>query len=310
MSKIFGIHSRLTELPASPEAPASAQNNTPAIEILTPAEAASNAYLQEHGFMNLKYPQEIHFCKAEVHMDFLYGTFVIPPKGKNTHEASFRYAVFKDRIIFIDDGDYVLRIVEKIRDSITRPNPGIGFFFADFLDALISEDLLCLTDIENQIAHLEDEVLSGTLDNFNHKIMSCRRKILIYSHYYLQLSDISNVLQQNDHGFFNRSELNAFRLFSERVGRLHEEALMLREYSTQIREVYQSQIDIRQNKIMKILTVVTTVFLPLTLIAGWYGMNFKYMPELNWKYGYLTVFLLSLAIVILCIRLCRKKHFL
>ena len=105
MSKIFGIHSRLTELPASPEAPASAQNNTPAIEILTPAEAASNAYLQEHNFMNLKYSQEIHFCKAEVHMDFLYGTFVIPPKGKNTHEASFRYAVFKDRIIFIDDGD-------------------------------------------------------------------------------------------------------------------------------------------------------------------------------------------------------------
>ena len=51
MSKIFGIHSRLTELPASPEAPASAQNNTPAIEILTPAEAASNAYLQEHNFM-------------------------------------------------------------------------------------------------------------------------------------------------------------------------------------------------------------------------------------------------------------------
>lgn len=82
MSKIFGIHSRLTELPASPEAPASAQNNTPAIEILTPAEAASNAYLQEHNFMNLKYSQEIHFCKAEVHMDFLYGTFVIPPKGK------------------------------------------------------------------------------------------------------------------------------------------------------------------------------------------------------------------------------------
>ena len=61
MSKIFGIHSRLTELPASPEAPASAQNNTPAIEILTPAEAASNAYLQEHNFMNLKYSQEIHF---------------------------------------------------------------------------------------------------------------------------------------------------------------------------------------------------------------------------------------------------------
>ena len=77
--------------------------------------------------MNLKYSQEIHFCKAEVHMDFLYGTFVIPPKGKNTHEASFRYAVFKDRIIFIDDGDYVLRIVEKSAIPSPGPIPALAF---------------------------------------------------------------------------------------------------------------------------------------------------------------------------------------
>lgn len=61
---------------------------------------------------------------------------------------------------------------------------------------------------------------------------------------------------------------------------------------------------------MKILTVVTTIFLPLTLIVGWYGMNFKYMPELNWKYGYLAVILLSAVIVFFCVRICRKKHFL
>ena len=85
---------------------------------------------------------------------------------------------------------------------------------------------------------------------------------------------------------------------------------MLREYSTQLREVYQAQIDIRQNKIMKILTVVTTIFLPLTLIVGWYDMNFKYMPELSWKYGYLAVILLSAVIVFFCVRICRKKHFL
>ena len=61
---------------------------------------------------------------------------------------------------------------------------------------------------------------------------------------------------------------------------------------------------------MKILTVVTTVFMPLTLIAGWYGMNFTAMPELNWKYGYAAVIILSAATVSLCIYLCKKKHFL
>ena len=127
---------------------------------------------------------------------------------------------------------------------------------------------------------------------------------------YLQLADIGSILQQNGSGFFAGSELTALRLFSARVGRLHEEALMLREYSTQIREVYQSQIDIRQNNIMKILTVVTAVFMPLTLIAGWYGMNFTAMPELSWKYGYAAVIILSGVTVSLCIYLCKKKHFL
>ena len=73
---------------------------------------------------------------------------------------------------------------------------------------------------------------------------------------------------------------------------------MLREYSLQISEAYQTQIDIRQNIVMKVLTTVTAIFLPLSLIAGWYGMNFKHMPELCWRYGYHYVFLLSIIVVI------------
>lgn len=61
---------------------------------------------------------------------------------------------------------------------------------------------------------------------------------------------------------------------------------MLREYATQICSEYQAQVDIVQNRVMKLLTIVTTIFMPLSLIAGWYGMNFSNMPELQWTYGY------------------------
>ena len=98
--------------------------------------------------------------------------------------------------------------------------------------------------------------------------------------------------------------------FTERVARLHSEALMLREYAGQIQDSYRAQVDIKQNKIMKTLTVVTTIFLPLSLIAGWYGMNFSNMPELHWAGGYPMVILLSLLIVTGCVILFKKKRFL
>ena len=64
-----------------------------------------------------------------------------------------------------------------------------------------------------------------------------------------------------------------------------------------LREAYQSQLSIRQNDLMKVFTVVTAVFLPLTLLTGWYGMNFVSMPELRWRYGYPAVIVLGAAIV-------------
>ena len=66
---------------------------------------------------------------------------------------------------------------------------------------------------------------------------------------------------------------------------------------------------IRQNDIMKILTIVTTIFLPLSLLAGWYGMNFEYMPELHWRYGYVGVLVAAVLIVIFSMILFRRKRY-
>ena len=96
-------------------------------------------------------------------------------------------------------------------------------------------------------------------------------------------------------------------MFTNRVMRLQDMVTGQREYVAQLRDLIQAQMDVKLNRIMTLLTVITSIFLPLTLIAGWYGMNFKYMPELNWKLGYPAVILLCVAIVIACVRYFRKK---
>ena len=101
-----------------------------------------------------------------------------------------------------------------------------------------------------------------------------------------------------------------FRLFTERVTRLMDHVKSLRDYTVQLRELFSTQLDIRMNRIMTVLTIITAIFMPLTLIAGWYGMNFTFMPELQWKYSYPIVFLVSLTILIGGIAWFRKKKWL
>ena len=97
--------------------------------------------------------------------------------------------------------------------------------------------------------------------------------------------------------------------FLRRVEALKNETERLREYAMQVSGEYQSQVDIAQNRVMQLLTIVTTIFLPLSLIVGWYGMNFSGMPELHWKYGYPAIILVSIAVVVLSLWMCKKKKF-
>ena len=93
------------------------------------------------------------------------------------------------------------------------------------------------------------------------------------------------------------------------VIRLREESQLLRESCAQLQSLFQAEIDTRQNRIMQILTIVTTIFLPLTLLVGWYGMNFVGMPELTWKYGYPVVVVVSIVTVGISLWVCKKKKF-
>lgn len=256
-----------------------------------------------------RYPKP-RFCKAEVHEDMLSGTLSVPEKKTFGKHHGFSYYIKDNGVLFADDSGLAASILEKVEKAAAWRYPSVGHFFYTFMEILVEDDLRYLENIEDRLAKLEASVLSDKLQGFMYGIVEIRKEILARSHYYSQLSDVALELLENENEIFDDTSLRLLKHFSDRAHRLRQETQMLREYSLQISEAYQTQIDIRQNIVMKVLTVVTAVFLPLTLIAGWYGMNFEKMPELHWDYGYLYVFLLSIMVVIGCLWVFKRKKFL
>lgn len=156
---------------------------------------------------------------------------------------------------------------------------------------------------------IEELVLKGSCPGFNVKMLGLKKRIAKFYRYYTQLADVGQELLDNEMEFFGKEELQMFDRYRDRVVRLAGETQILRDYAMQVQDVYQSEISIRQNDVMKMLTVVTTIFLPLTLIAGWYGMNFTYMPELAMKYAYPVVIGVSILIVVFCLVIFKRKRY-
>lgn len=173
----------------------------------------------------------------------------------------------------------------------------------------MEEDLLFLQNLEREIAVIEELVLKGSCPGFNVKMLGLKKRIAKFYRYYTQLADVGQELLDNEMEFFGKEELQMFDRYRDRVVRLAGETQILRDYAMQVQDVYQSEISIRQNDVMKMLTVVTTIFLPLTLIAGWYGMNFTYMPELAMKYAYPVVDGVSILIVVFCLVIFKRKRY-
>ena len=172
-----------------------------------------------------------------------------------------------------------------------------------------SEDLRILEKFERELDDMEltinaDEELPTERV---HEIRSNLRDLLIH---YEQLADLGQELEENENNFFQEENLRYFRLFLNRVAMLRDRAASLRDHTMQIQDLYTAHLDIKQNRIMTVLTVVTTIFMPLTLIVGWYGMNFRYMPELNYRWSYPAVAILSLAIVLWSLWYFKRKKWL
>ncbi len=239
------------------------------------------------------------FCQAEVHKGYISGTFSVISKDGDRDRANFGFVIGPHNILFIDDTGVALACINRIIKDKKWKVGSMERFLYDFLETLIEHDLRYIEDLNDKLSNVENLIVNEELDNFNDVMMGLRKEITMFHRYYSQLVDVGKEFQENENGFFSKESIMLFKLFTDRAQQLKEEAQVLREYSTQTLEIYHSQVDNVQNRIMKVLTIVTTIFTPVSILSAWYGMNFENMPELHWPYGYVAVIAASILMSVL-----------
>lgn len=196
----------------------------------------------------------------------------------------------------------VREIIEASKDNQTS----ISTLFISFMEKIIVGHIDQHEMIEDEIALLENAFLTDRKNIGPGRILVLQKKLLMFKRFYEQLQHMLDDIQETKHGLVDEENMRLFTLYTRRIERLLRNVLVLREYVTQVRESYEAETDISLNRIMRLFTVVTVIFLPLTLIVGWYGMNLQ-MPEFQWIWSYPLVILISIIIVVFTIVFFKKN---
>ena len=251
------------------------------------------------------------FSKVMNYQNELSGTFVIPKKSRPIQDhLSFGFILYGDTLYFIKDKGDIEGLIKSFMDQYDTTMTSPFEFLLRFMNYMIQEDVYYLEGYNGKLEEIEEALYDGHSLGLERVIMIARKDMNVLGSYYLQLTAIGESLQQIIIPFNNANESAMLSLFLSRCAQLLNLVENVKDNTSQIWNLRQTQLSDKQNKISTLLTVITTLFLPLTLMTGWYGMNFPNMPLLHNKHGYLIIICLALVVLTCEILFIRHRHWL
>ncbi len=218
-----------------------------------------------------------------------------------------RQQIHSEQVSLVLGKDYVLSLQEKpgdvfegVRERL-RSGRRIRFMQADYLaysilDAVVDHYFALLEKLGDEIESLEDELMAkpepGTLQRIHH----FKREMLMLRKAVWPLREVLSQLSRDGHPLISDETRLFMRDVYDHSIHVIDTIDTLRELLASMLDLYLSSINNRMNEVMKVLTIIATLFMPLTFIAGVYGMNFDFMPELAWRWAYPSVWVVMIAV--------------
>ena len=248
--------------------------------------------------------------------DYLFLPMKILGVDLNSNEITTEHESLllgKNGIISFQESE--LKILDPLKDRI-RKGKGIArqrnsdYIYYRMVDTIVDNYFVVTEYLADRLDVLEENILQNPNENVNEEIYELKKKIGFVKRTISPLREsISNIIKI-DSDLVSESTQNYFRDVYDHLIHLIETVDSQRETINDFLNLYMSSMSNKMNEVMKVLTIFASIFIPLTFIAGIYGMNFAIMPELQWKYGYFVVLGIMFLVAILLLFYFRRKRWL
>ena len=225
------------------------------------------------------------------------GALSVPHEGgrvRDTLRIAFRLDA--QRLVLVDDRGACVAALERMGEERVRVDSVAGALCL-LMRALARSHPALLSRVREDFETFEERLVEGHRVD-RRQMMRDSRRLLGLDAFFQGMADIAAQLADEDDSFVEATERLRFKGLSRFFERLGTRLESVQDYSLQVHGLYQEAIDIQQNRVMQWLTVIATIFMPLTFITGWYGMNFPHMVMIDAPWGYAAVVLACALIVI------------
>ncbi len=208
-------------------------------------------------------------------------------------------------------GDVFDGVRERLRNGKGRiRKEGADYLAYTLLDTIVDNYFVVLEKLGDRIESLETELIENPAQKTVQKIYQLKRELIFLHNAVWPLREVVNAFGKRESSLIKDTTAPYIRDVYDHVIHVIDSVDIYREMLSGMLDMYLSSVSNRLNQVMKVLTVIATIFMPLTFIVGLYGMNFKHMPELEWRWGYPAVLGLIIVIVIFMLLYFKRKKWL
>ncbi len=208
-------------------------------------------------------------------------------------------------------GDVFEQARERLRNGKGRiRKKGSDYLAYSLIDAIVDSYYKILEGLGENIESLQEQMVSEPKQEDLQIIQHLKRDMLFFRKSVWPLREVIGGLAKSESTLIKEDVLVYVRDVYDHVIQAIDTIETFRDMLSAMLEIYLSSVGNRMNQVMKVLTIIATIFIPMTFLAGIYGMNFKYMPELEWRYAYLVFWFVVVTVFIIMIALFKKKKWL